>query len=137
MSAKYSKYKQSLLDSTAPDLTTAAVKLVLIDSADYTIDLTLHDFLDDIPALGRVAISGALTGKTITDGVFAAADLAPAFATVTGDPSEYVAMFVDSGLVGTSPLLAIWDVATGLPVTPNGGDINVTFDNGPDKIFRI
>jgi hypothetical protein len=26
---------------------------------------------------------------------------------------------------------------TGLPVTPNGGDINLVFDNGANKIFAL
>ena len=29
------------------------------------------------------------------------------------------------------------DTATGLPITPNGGDIIVTWDNGINKIFRL
>ena len=43
----------------------------------------------------------------------------------------------DTGTSGTSPLIAIFDVATGLPVTPNGGDISLAFDDGSDKIFRL
>ena len=29
------------------------------------------------------------------------------------------------------------DTATGLPVTPNGGDITVSWDNGTNKIFKL
>ena len=29
------------------------------------------------------------------------------------------------------------DTATGLPITPNGGDIIVTWDNGANKIFKL
>jgi hypothetical protein len=137
MSAVYTPYKQKMLDSSAPDLTTVNVKIVLVDGADYTIDLTNHDFLDDVPSGGRVATSGNLASKTITGGVFDAADLAPAFTAATGDPSEYVVLYHDSGSAATSTLLAIWDAGTGLPVTPNGGDINVTFDNGANKIFKL
>jgi len=36
-----------------------------------------------------------------------------------------------------SPLLAFLDSVTGLPVTPNGGDITVAWDNGANKIFKL
>ena len=34
----------------------------------------------------------------------------------------------DTGSEATSPLIAYFDTVTGLPVTPNGGNINLTFD---------
>jgi hypothetical protein len=34
-------------------------------------------------------------------------------------------------------LIARIDTATGLPVTPNGGDITVQWDAGADKIFTL
>lgn len=137
MAGVYAPYKQKCLDSSAPDLTSTNIKLVLVDSADYTISLPNDDFLADIAAAGRVATSGNLASKTITGGVFDAADLAPAFTAVTGDVSEYVVGFRDTGTDTTSELLWINDSGTGLPVTPNGGDINVTFDSGASKIFRF
>jgi len=38
---------------------------------------------------------------------------------------------------GDSYMLLYIDTATGLPVTPNGGDINVNWDNGANKIAKI
>lgn len=138
MSALFAPYKQHLLDSTAPDLLTNNIKLVLIDAADYIIDLTNHDFLADIPAAGRVATSGNLATKSITGGVFDAADMTPAFAAATGDPSEYIGVYNDTPATdATKDLICIFDTGTGLPVTPNGGDINVAFDNGANKIFKL
>lgn len=137
MSSLYTPYKQKMLDSSAPDLTATNIKLGLIDGADYTIDLTNHDFWDDVPAAAKVASSGNLAGKSIAAGVFDATDLTPAFAAVTGDPSEYIIGYRDTAVAGTSELLWINDSATGLPVTPNGGDINVAFDNGANKIFKL
>ena len=47
------------------------------------------------------------------------------------------AVLVDTGTDSTSPLIAFIDTATGLPITPNGGDIIVTWDNGPNKLFKL
>jgi hypothetical protein len=35
-------------------------------------------------------------------------------------------LFVDTGNAATDALIAFIDTGTGLPVTPNGGDITVT-----------
>jgi uncharacterized protein YigE (DUF2233 family) len=38
-------------------------------------------------------------------------------------------IYIDTGTAGTSPLVAYIDTGvTGLPVTPNGGNINVTWN---------
>ena len=38
-------------------------------------------------------------------------------------------IYIDTGVAGTSRLIAYIDTGvTGLPVTPNGGDINITWD---------
>ena len=130
----YDKGRQKFLEGNIAILTDA-IKIVLVDSADYTADLVNHDFLDDIAVGGRVATSANLASKTSTDGVFDAADVT--LTAVTGDPSEYIIGYKDTGVASTSPLLWFIDTATGLPVTPNGGDINVIWDNGANKIFKL
>jgi hypothetical protein len=117
-------------------LDTDSIKVILIDAADYTVNLATHDFLDDIPSAARVATSAALGSKTTAAGVFDAADTL--FASATGDPSEALVIYNDTpGTEATKPLLAYIDTATGLPVTPNGGDINVAWDNGSNKIYKL
>lgn|SRR5574341_738376 len=111
------------------------IKIVLLDSAAYTPNLATHDFLDDIPAPARIATSGNLAGKTSTAGVADANDVT--LSAVTGAQSEYIAIYKDTGVEATSPLIALIDTATGLPVTPNGGDIVVQWDNGANKIFKL
>ena len=38
-------------------------------------------------------------------------------------------IYIDTGVAGTSRLIAYIDTGVaGLPVTPNGGDINITWD---------
>ncbi|CPS24116.1 Bacteriophage protein [Mycobacteroides abscessus] len=56
---------------------------------------------------------------------------------VTGLSGEAVVIFKDTGTAGTSRLIYYLDTASGLPVTPNGGDINIAWDNGANKIGRL
>lgn len=134
MSGVFAAYKESLLDSTAPNLTAVDLQLVAVDGADYTLDLATHNFLDDVPSGARVATSGNLANKTITGGTFDADNLAPAFTAVTGDPFEMILLFHATGSDATARLLAAWDAGTGLPATPNSGDMNVSFTS---YIFRV
>lgn len=118
------------------DLLNDTIKVVLIDTADYTVDLANHDFLDDIPAAARVGTPVALTNKSTTAGVFDADDVT--FTSVTGDICEALVIYQDTGVEATSRLIAYIDTATsGLPVTPNGGDIVITWDNGSNRIFKL
>lgn len=130
-SGLYNSARQAYL---AGDLAwdTDDVRVILIDTADYVVDLALHDFLDDVPALARVATSGALTTKTTTAGVADAADVV--FSAVTGDPCEALILYQHTGVETSSRLIAYID---GISVTPNGGNINVEWDNGANKIFKL
>lgn len=130
----YAKGREGFLDGSI-DWDTNTIKVVLVDTADYTVNLSTHDNLDDVPSGARVAVSGALASKTVTDGVADAADFT--FTAVSGDPCEALVIYKDTGTESTSRLIAYIDTATGLPVTPNGGDIAVAFDNGANKIFKL
>lgn len=112
------------------------IKVTLVDAADYTVNLATHDFYDDITGAGIVATSGALGSKTTTAGVADAADFT--YTAVSGDQSEALVIWSDTGgASSTDPLIAYIDSGTGLPVTPNGGDINVVWDSGANKIFKL
>ncbi len=132
--ALYGKGREGFLDGSI-DWDTQLIKVVLVDSADYTLLIDTDDNLDDIPAGGRVATSGAFASKTVTLGVADAADVT--LSSVTGDQSEYLVIYYDSTVESTSRLIACIDSATGLPVTPNGGNIDVQWDSGANKIFKL
>lgn len=123
-SALYPLYKQQILGAGL-NLSTLAVHIVLVDVADYTYNAS-HEFLTSVAAGARVAVAGPLLTPTIVGGTFDAADIT--FTAVTGDPSEALVIYQHTGTDGTSRLIAYIDTATGLPVTPNGGDILVSFD---------
>jgi hypothetical protein len=104
------------------DLATDNIKVVLL-SATYTYSAA-HQFLSSLS--GTVATSGNLASKTTTSGVFDAADVT--FTAVTGSAVTQIVIYQDTGVAGTSRLIAFFDTGvTGLPVTPNGGDISITW----------
>ncbi len=114
---------------------TDTIKAVLVDTGTYTVNLSAHEFLSDIGTGARISTSGAFTGKATTGGAADANDVT--FTSVTGASIEAIVLYKDTGTDSTSPLIAFIDTATGLPITPNGGDIIVTWDNGPNKIFKL
>lgn len=111
------------------------IKTTLADDADYTPNLAVDDFYDDVPGAARVATSAAMTSKTTTDGVADAADIT--LSSVTGDVSELLLVWQDTTVETTSHLLVHIDTATNLPITPNGGDIQIQWDSGANKIFKL
>jgi len=124
--ALYNPYKQQLLDNTtAIDMDGDVIKASLIDGADYTFSAAHDEYGNntDVPTGSIVAASGALGSPTCTNGTFDTADFT--WTAVTGDQSEIILLWDDT--VTNDRLVAYYDTGmTGMPVTPNGGDINVT-----------
>lgn len=124
--AVYPKYKEGILQSASnTNLSSGSVKLYLTRTAVYTY-ASSHQFLSDITGRHATA-SDALASKTLTDGTFDAADFQ--FTAPASDGNAYNAcvLAVDTGSAATSPVIAYYDTGvTGLPVTPNGGNINIT-----------
>jgi hypothetical protein len=112
------------------------IKLIFVDHADDTPVPASDQFLSDILGAARVATSDAFATKTVTNGV---ADADPVtLLSVTGDPFESIVIYEeDGGGEGASRLIAYIDAATGLPTTPNGGNITVDWDDGSNKIFKL
>lgn len=124
--ALYPAYKELLLNAGL-NLATGDIRAILIDTDDYSYNAA-HDFLDDVAAGSRVAVSAALGSKTTTNGTFDAANAT--FSAVTGDVSEALILYChDGGADAARRLIAYFDTGvTGLPVTPNGGDITVSWN---------
>lgn len=126
--AIYPKWKEAVIQASANSSLAGDVKAILVDTADYTYSAA-HDFLDDVPGGAIVATSGNLGTKTYTNGTFDTADFT--FTAVTGDVSEALIIYIDTGSAATSRLVCYRDTSvTGLPVTPNGGDITVSVPSG-------
>jgi hypothetical protein len=130
----FDAYKNQLFGSgTRVDLDADTIKAMFVDHADYTPVVTA-DFVNDVTSAARVPAIGscpALASKTIGTvavGVFDAADTV--FTALTGDASESLILFKDTGVESTSDLIVRWDTATGLPLTPNGADVTVVWAAG-------
>ena len=132
--ALYDLARQAFLDGDL-DWSANDIKVYLIDVADYTVNLATDQFANVIAAAAKVATSANLAGKTVTNGVADASDTV--FTSVTGDPCEALVIWQDTGNQATSRLIAYIDTATGLPVTPNGNNIDLIWDNGANKIFKL
>tara|TARA_R110000822_G_scaffold108575_2_gene238125 strand:+ start:1373 stop:1774 length:402 start_codon:yes stop_codon:yes gene_type:complete len=128
----YGKGREAFLNKDI-DMLADNIKCVLVDLGTYTASLDVDEHHDDLS--GIVATSGNLASKTTTLGVFDAADVT--FSSVTGATVEAIVIYRDSGTSSTSELIAYIDTATGLAVTPNGGDISIAWDSGANKIFKL
>ena len=114
---------------------TDTIKVLLVDTGAYTPQVEIHEYLSDIPPSSRIAGPVTLVDKATTKGAADGRDVT--FTSVSGPSIEAIVIYMDTGTESTSPLIAYIDTATGLPITPNGGDIIVTWDNGTNKIFRV
>jgi hypothetical protein len=124
--AIYPKWKEAILQASTNSALTGTVKVALVDSGTAAYNAA-HDFYDDISA-GVVGTPVTLsTGKTYVNGTFDADNIV--FTSVSGATVEAFVIYIDTGTPGTSRLIAWIDTGvTGLPVTPNGGNINLNFD---------
>jgi hypothetical protein len=124
--ALYNTFKEGVLSSPNFVLNTDVIKASLIDLADYTFSAAHDEYSGgsrDVPLAAIVAESGQLTSPTVANGVFDTADFV--WSSVSGDQSEAVILWDDTQT--NDRLIAFYDTGiTGMPVTPNGGNINVT-----------
>lgn len=124
------------------DWDTAVIKVALVRSYTFS---AAHKFVSDVTGAGGVlhVTSSALASKTVTSGVADAADLA--YLAVAANASGHSLLVFQSSAVGggadvaaaAQRVIAYIDTGTNIPITPNGGDINVAWDNGANKIFKL
>ena len=113
--------------------TSDTIRVALVDTGVYTLNASTHEFYSSVS--GVVAGPVTLSGCALVSGACDANDVT--FSAVSGSSSEALIIYKDTGNAATSPLLVYIDTATGLPITPNGGDIVVTWDNGTNRIFKL
>lgn len=131
--ALYDKAREGFLKGDI-DWLNDTIKVVLVDTADYAVDLTSHVNLDDVPLAARVAMA-TLANKSAANGAADADDVT--FSSVTGDDCGALVIYKDTGTESTSPLIAYLDDGFSLPVTPNGQDIVVQWSDVYSRIFKL
>lgn len=110
------------------------IKVALVDTGVYTFSQA-HEFYSSVSS----AVIG--TPQTIANKTVGSAGAKTfdgdnvTFSAVSGNSVEAFVIYKDTGVAGTSPLVAYFDTATGLPVTPNGGDISISFN--ASGIFKL
>lgn len=115
----------------AVDFEADTIHAALIDTGTDDPNLSTDADWADITA-AQVGSDTALSSKTFNIssnvGTFDAADVT--FSSVSGSTAEELVLFKWSGSDATSLLIMQWDEGdvTGLAVTPNGGDITVTWN---------
>lgn len=131
--AIYPKYKEAILGGGAnTDLLTGTVKVALVDTGVYTYNAA-DQFLTSLTGVVGTAQTIGAT-KSVTNGVFDGGDVT--YTSVTGNSVEALVIYIDTGTAGTSRLVAYIDSSvTGLPVTPNGGNITITWN--ASGIFQL
>jgi hypothetical protein len=135
--ALYPLYKQALLAGTANadldnDTTTDGPFAALVDTGTYTYS-SAHDFYNDLS--GIVGTDQRITGPTVTNGLFDGADVT--YTAVSGATIEAIVIYRKNAGANTTWLLVAYidSSVTGLPVTPNGGDILIQWN--ASGIFQL
>lgn len=131
--ALYAKGKQAILNAEI-NFPTDTIKVALVINT-YAQNLATDEFYTSISAV-VIGTPQTLATKTIVNGVLDAADVVFA-AVAAGSTIEAVVIYKDTGVAGTSKLLAYIDVITSFPLATNGGNITVQWDNGALKIFSL
>lgn len=111
------------------------IRVGLRDEGTTAINLATHVDHADISA-ALVGTDQTVTSQTVGTAAVGAFDHAlVTWSSVSGASVESLDYFKWSGTSATSPLIANIDSATGLPVSPNGGDI--TFDPAAGGVFQV
>lgn len=129
----YNPGREGFLDGSI-DWDTDDIRVMLILST-YTFVAT-HKFITDLGAVdnGR---SAALGTKTVTDGIADAGNTS--LVATAASACKALVVFKHTGADATARLIAYIDTPTaGLPFTPAAGQtVNITWDDGANKIFKL
>lgn len=136
--AFYEDFRNALLGGGthgAVDFDADTITVSLRDEGVTAINLATQVDEADVTS-SWVGTDQAVTSKTVgVAGVGAFDHALVTWTAVTGASVESLDFWKDTGTPTTSPLICNIDSATGLPVTPNSGDI--TWDPAAGGVFQI
>ncbi|SNY29023.1 hypothetical protein [Paractinoplanes atraurantiacus] len=138
--ALYATAAEGFIDGSI-DLDTATIKAAFVRG--YTFSAS-HRFVSDVTGAGGTlnGTSAALASKTVTSGVFDAADTT---VTTTASAVDHgILLFQSSAAAGGADVaasaqrvIAWYDTGTGLPIQPGTGSTPITWDNGTNRILKV
>lgn len=127
--AVYPKYKEAILGGAANSALTGSgttgLFAALVDTGTYTYS-SAHEFYSSLS--GIVGTDQEVTTPTLTNGLLDGGNVT--YTAVSGNSVEAIVLYrKNAGANTTWRLVAYIDTGqTGLPVTPNGGDITITWN---------
>lgn len=129
----YGKCRDSFLNAGL-NWTSSNIALMFVTTS-YTPSYNVDQYVSDVTGGAIIATSGNFSGNVSTLGTATASN--ETVSSVSGAQFAYVTIFKQTGTTSTSQLIINIDTATGLPCTPNGGNIVVQWDTGTNKIFTL
>lgn len=127
--AVYPKYLEAILGGAANSALTGSgttgLFAALVDTGTYTYS-SAHEFYSSLS--GIVGTDQEVTTPTLTNGLLDGGNVT--YTAVSGNSVEAIVLYrKNAGANTTWRLVAYIDTGqTGLPVTPNGGDITITWN---------
>jgi hypothetical protein len=127
--AVYPKWKEALMNATSGSALTGSgttgLYAALVDTGTYTYS-SAHQYYSSLS--GIVGTDQEIGSVTLTNGTVDGADVT--YTAVSGNSVEAIVLYrKNAGANTTWQLVAYIDTGvTGLPVTPNGGDIGITWN---------
>lgn len=128
-SGVYSTGVKAFIDGDV-DFLVDTIKVCLIKSASYTVNLTTDDFFNDVTAGARATNGiGTLASKTstISTNVITVDAADTTLTSVTGSGTfDAVVVYKDTGTESTSQLIAYLELTSG--ITLNGGNVVLQYN---------
>lgn len=129
-SAVYPKALEAFLGSSI-SMSADTIKCCLVDTGTYTYSAA-HQFRSSLTGVAG-GTHATLGSKTVTNGIFDAADTTMV-AVTAGASVEAAVLYKDTGNIATDPLIAYIEFSS---ITPNGGDIVITWQATAPNIFQL
>jgi hypothetical protein len=117
-----------------------------VETTFYTA-ATTDVYASTISSISNVVIAGGANGQALAGEYVTSTGTNPPAGSADADDVTFTSvgaglivrayvLFKYTGNLATSPLILYVDSATGLPITANGGNIILAWDDGDNKIFR-
>lgn len=133
------KTNDFFVQTALQSLWAGTIKATLLTAA-YTYNPATHDFYDDVTVGARVAVAtltNPLVVITATGTVAIDADDVTFVAVPAGSTVTQLVIWKDTGVEATSRILVHADVITNFPFATSGGDVDIVFSAGVNRIAAL